>query len=306
MKILICGGEGQLARAFAAHLLRAYPSGEVRAPSHDELDVSSAEQVQSILHAFRPDIVINTAAYHKVDECESHIARAFEVNAWGGYVVAKASKDIGARSMYISTGYVFDGKKSDPYEESDAPNPLNVYGHSKALGEKLIFSADSSALIVRTNGLFGEYVNKKTKGGVGNFVDFVAGEAKAGRDLFMVSDQRLTPTYTGDLVEACITFLMEPATHADTDGGIIHLTNSGETTWFDVARKIYAIKGSSGRVLPVTTAERAARLAAESKPALAARPANALLENRRWGAFGNAALPHWEDALERYLALRHS
>lgn len=291
MKILICGGEGQLARAFTAYFSRTCPSAVVYAPWHNELDVCSEEQVRRACHTFHPNLVINTAAYHKVDECETNSVRTFGVNAWGGYVIAKASKEIGARSMYISTGYVFDGAKSKPYEESDTPNPLNVYGHSKALAEKLILSIDPSAWIVRTNGLFGEYANKKTKGGAGNFVDFVAREARTGNNLSMVADQRLTPTYTGDLVAACVKLLLE-----HHDGGIIHLTNSGETTWFEVAKKIYALLNASGNVTPITTAERAAS---------ALRPANALLANHRWHSLGNAALPHWEDALTRYLALRN-
>lgn len=292
MKILICGGEGQLARAFAAHLLRAYPLVEMCAPSHEELDVSSAGQVNNALRTFRPDIVINTAAYHKVDECESNSTRAFEVNAWGGYAVAKASKEIGARSLYISTGYVFDGEKSDPYEESDTPHPLNVYGHSKALAEKLILSVDPSALIVRTNGLFGEYANSRTKGGAGNFVDFVAREAREGNNIAMVNDQRVAPTHTNDLAKACAKLLIEYP-----HGGIFHLTNDGDTTWFGIASFIYNLLDSRGALTPLTTAERNAS---------AVRPRNALLANNRWRVLGNAALPHWEDAVALYLKNNHA
>ncbi|KKU51865.1 MAG: dTDP-4-dehydrorhamnose reductase [Parcubacteria group bacterium GW2011_GWA2_47_10b] len=285
MKIFICGGAGQLASEFADFFKTHHPEDAVRAPTYEELDVTKSKEVQAEIADFRPDLVINTAAYHKVDECETQIERTFLVNAFGGFVVANAAREAGAKSMYISTGFVFDGSKSVPYEESDSPNPLSIYAHSKALAEKLILACDPAAWIVRTNGLFGRFSGKHTKGGAGNFIDFVLTKAQSGEDLDMVADQRITPTFTADLVPACVALALEQA-----PGGIYHLTNSGETSWFEVAKKIYEIAGAEGTVRPITS---------EQRNAPARRPKNALLTNIK-----RPVLPRWEDALTRYLAGR--
>lgn len=287
MKIIILGGEGQLAREFAAYFAHNHLAFSVFTLSEQECDVTNAENIGEVFRRIKPDYVINTAAHHKVDECEDQAARTMETNAFGGYLVARLSREIGARSMYFSTGYVFDGGKEVPYEESDMPNPLNVYGRSKAMAEKMIREVDPSAWVIRTNGLFGRYSSAKTKGGAGNFVDFVARSAKSRKKLDMVSDQLITPTYTADLVKACIHLILE-----NEKGGVIHLTNSGETSWFKVAEAIYSILGEKGKVNPITTGERASR---------AMRPLNALLANSRWQRSGKHPLPHWEDAVRRHL-----
>ena len=289
MNIIILGGEGQLAREFAAYFSAHHPEFSVSSLSERECDVTNAENVKEVLHRMRPNYVINTAAYHKVDECEDQTARTMETNAFGGYLVARVSRDVGARSMYFSTGYIFDGKKEAPYEEHDNPNPLNAYGRSKAVAERLIQEVDPRSWIIRTNGLFGRYSGAATKGGAGNFVDFVASSAKSQKKLDMVSDQLITPTSTADLVKACAELILE-----NGKGGIMHLTNSGETSWFTVADTIYSFLGSKGKVNPITTKERASR---------AERPRNALLANTRWQRSGKTPLPHWEDAIKRYLSV---
>ena len=290
MVIVICGGEGQLAREFAAYFKNYHSAVKVTSLSHGDLDITQEKSVLEVFKQLRPHVVINTVAYHKVDECERNVARSFNVNAFGGYLVAKMSRDIGARSMYFSTNYVFDGAKATPYEETDIPNPLNIYGHSKALAERLIHVCDPQAWIVRTNGLFGRYCGPKTKGVSGNFVDFVLGNAKENADLEMVSDQNITPTFTADLVKACVQLILE-----NEKGGIFHITNSGETTWFEIAEKIYALVGSHGRVKPITTEERNA-------PAM--RPKNAVLANNRLKALGFSTLPDWKVALRKHLELK--
>src|SRR3989344_3670830 len=127
MKILITGGAGQLAQEFQEYIKINFPDFVVLAPSHKDLDVTSSTQAEKIVNDFRPDLIINTAAYHKVDECETNIERTFAVNALGAYIVAKNARDIGAKSIYISTGFVFDGEKETPYEESDETRPINIY-----------------------------------------------------------------------------------------------------------------------------------------------------------------------------------
>jgi len=289
-KILICGGEGQLAREFVEYFKENNPDFDVSSFSHSELDVTSEENVAAIFSKIKPEIVINTAAYHKVDECESNIWQTFLTNSYGGYLVAKTARDIGARSMFFSTGYIFDGEKDEAYIESDEPSAISIYGHSKALAEKLILTCDPQAFVIRTNGVFGMQ-SSKTKGGRGNFIDFVYGRATAGENVDMVSDQQLTPTATEDLVMACTTLFLEKE-----GGGIWHITNSGYADWFKVAQKVYDIANSKGKVNPISSEERAVA---------AKRPKNSLLENARWKESGREPLPHWEKAVEKYISIKY-
>lgn len=288
MKVLICGGDGQLAREFSAFLKHTYPDAEVRAPSHTELDVTMPHDIQAHIKTFAPTIVINTAAYHKVDECESNIQRTFEVNTHGACAVASVARNNNIRSLFISTGFVFDGLKNTSYSESDKTNPINIYGHSKALAEKIIRFIDPDALIIRTNGLYGIYSDAKTKGGSGNFVDFVVRNALAGKNLEIVSDQRLTPTYTSDFVEAAWKLLDNKVA-----GGVYHISNSGLTTWYNVASTIYKFLNAKGTVHPISS---------EQRHTDAKRPKNALLVSEKI----KETLPHWENALKRYLREKYS
>lgn len=288
MKILLCGSGGQLAREFGAFLKIAHPDIEISAPKKEELDVTRADDMRKAMKITSPDIIINTAAYHKVDECESNIQRTFDVNAYGASVVSTVAHEYNIRSVYISTGFVFDGVKNEPYVESDEPNPINVYGHSKALAEKLIRLIDPSAYIIRTNGLYGVYSGVNTKGGAGNFVDLVVRNAQSGNDMEMVSDQRLTPTYTRDFVEVAVRLLL-----SNREGGLYHISNGGLTSWYEVASTLYALLHAKGTVRPISSQERNAP---------AKRPKNALLASEKI----KEPLPDWQDALKRYLVEKHS
>lgn len=288
MKILLCGSGGQLAREFSAYLKEAHLDIEVSTPNEEELDVTRLDDVRGVIKAISPDIVINTAAYHKVDECESNIQRTFDVNAYGASVVSAVACEHNARSVYISTGFVFDGTKKEPYVESDKPNPVNVYGHSKALAEKLIRLVDPSAYIIRTNGLYGVYSGVNTKGGAGNFVDLVVRNAQSGNDMEMVSDQLLTPTYTRDFVEAAVRLLL-----SNREGGLYHISNSGLTSWYEVASTLYSLLHAKGAVRPISS---------KVRNALAKRPKNALLVSEKV----KEPLPNWQDALKRYMQEKYS
>lgn len=288
MKILLCGGGGQLAREFGAFLKTVRPDIEVSAPKKEELDITSADDLRRAVQVVSPDIVINTAAYHKVDECESNVRRTFDVNAYGASVVSMIAHEYNIRSVHISTGFVFDGIKNEPYVESDEPNPINMYGHSKALAEKLIRLIDPSAYIIRTNGLYGVYSGANTKGGAGNFVDLVVRNAQSGNDMEMVCDQRLTPTYTRDFVGAAVGLFL-----SNREGGIYHISNSGLTSWYEVASTLYSLLHAKGTVRPILSEERNAP---------AKRPKNALLTSEKI----KETLPDWRDALKRYLVEKYS
>jgi len=288
MKILLCGSDGQLAREFSAFLKEIHSDIEVSAPREEKLDVTRADDVRRAIKAASPDIIINTAAYHKVDECESNIQRTFDINAYGASVVSTVAREYNTRSVYISTGFVFDGAKNGPYVESDEPNPINVYGHSKALAEKLIRLVDPSAYIIRTNGLYGVYSGVNTKGRAGNFIDLVVRNAQSGNDMEMVSDQHLTPTYTRDFVEATVKLLL-----SNKEGGLYHISNSGLTSWYEVASTLYLLLRAKGTVHPISSEERNAP---------AKRPKNALLVSEKV----KESLPDWQDALKRYIQEKYS
>lgn len=283
--IVICGGGGQLASAFVDYFKKNQPLVQIISLREDELDVAR-DTVQKELQKHCPTIVINTAASHNLDECQDNPTRAYEVNSWGGYAVAKAAQEIGAKYLFISSGYVFDGAKKTPYSETDTPNPRSIYAHSKLLAERLIRVHDPTALIVRTNALFGIH-GERTKG-AGNFIDFVSKSAKEDKTLRMVSDQHITPTSCSDLASACV------ALFSVGENGIYHVTNSGETTWFDVAVYVYQLLGSRGVVLPISTTERKAR---------SERPLYNILSTKKFEKT-HKALPHWQDAVAEYARIK--
>src|SRR3954470_2519622 len=194
MRILLIGSEGQLARDLAIGL-----SGhELVLRSHRELEIRDDVAVQQIVSEVAPDCIINTAAYHRVDECEDRPELAFAVNAAGVYNLARAAQERRAKLVHFSTDFVFDGKKRAPYTEADRPNPLSVYGMSKLAGERLIERYCEKHYVIRTCGLYGAG-GSVSKGG--NFVRRILRAAQRGNALRVVADQIVTPTCTADLAE---------------------------------------------------------------------------------------------------------
>ncbi|MBI4964715.1 MAG: dTDP-4-dehydrorhamnose reductase [Desulfomonile tiedjei] len=249
----------------------------------DELDIRRAESTVEVLSKLNPGVIINVAAVTDVDGCESDPAAAFSVNAHGAANLAEAARVCGAFMIHLSTDYVFDGTKRSPYFESDPLNPLGVYGESKAQGETAVSSLlPENHCIVRTQWLFG--LNGK------NFVEAIL-SAAAHRDVLkVVDDQRGSPTFSEDLAAALIKLSGRGAK------GIVHVTNSGETTWYDFARQIVEQAGITNvRVEPITTEEL-------GRPA--PRPAYSVLDNSRFVELTGAALRSWEEALAEYLRKR--
>jgi dTDP-4-dehydrorhamnose reductase len=241
------------------------------------MDIRIADSVMDAFAKYHPGLVINVAAYTDVDGCESRTEEAFSINAQGPKNLAKASLDAGSFLVHMSTDYVFDGNKGAPYVEEDPINPLGVYGRSKAEGERFVRELlPDRHCIVRTQWLFGLHGK--------NFVEAILTQAQQKDVLRVVCDQRGSPTYAPDLaIELCDLRAR----------GTLHVTNSGEATWHEFARKILEVAGlGSVRVEPMTTEEL-------RRPA--PRPAYSVMDNSRFIGLTGSGLRSWEEALEAYL-----
>lgn len=277
MKILITGAGGQLGHDLVT---ACEASGdEVTAASHARLDLADRESVLTAVRAARPQAIVNAGAWTAVDACESDPDRAWQVNALGARHVAEAARQVDAYVCQISTDYVFDGTKPEPYVEWDQPNPQSVYGRSKWGGEQEVSRvAGGLGSIVRTSWVCGEHGH--------NMVKTVL--RLAGRDdLAFVDDQRGCPTFTPDLAGAV------RALAVDRRPGVFHVTNQGAVSWYQLVRDTLEIAGHSpDKVRPLATAEL-------DPPRPAPRPANSVLDNAALRLSGLPLLPHYRESLER-------
>jgi dTDP-4-dehydrorhamnose reductase len=236
-----------------------------------------------VLSGIKADVVINTAAFNRVDDCEDDPAHAFSVNSFGPRNLAQACAEWDCALMHISTDYVFGGEKSKPYTEDDSPNPLSVYGASKLAGEYFVRNICRKHFVVRTCGLYG---SAGSRGKSGNFVETMIRLAREGKPVRVVDDQILTPTSTQDLSEKLKELVQTQAY------GLYHITNHGQCSWYEFAAEIFgllALKPDFGRT---TTKEFGAK---------ARRPPYSVLASTKLESLGLTELPRWEDALERYL-----
>jgi dTDP-4-dehydrorhamnose reductase len=248
---------------------------EVLGLGHQQLDVCDRDATMAAITTFAPDAIIHAAAWTDVDGCEGDPERAFRANALATRNVVEAARIAGARVTYISTDYVFDGTKADPYHEWDATGPLSVYGRSKLAGEREL---DPSSLVIRTSWLFGA--------GGGSFVKTVLRLAREERPLRFVEDQRGHPTNAADLAPAVVRLT------AARWSGVVHVTNQGPATWFELARDVLTAGGfDAARAEPITTSEL-------EPPRPAPRPASSVLDNAVLRLRGEVLLPHYRDTLE--------
>lgn len=265
-----------LARAIAEVLS---PRHQITAFSHAEADIADQSAMRKTLEIAQPDAVVNAAAFTDVDACQTQREWAFRANAEGPRNLAILCKELDIPLMHISTDYVFDGQKSEPYVEEDTPRPLSVYGESKLEGEREVQRHLDRSWIVRVCGVFGPHRN--------NFVSFVAASGKKGQALKIVQDQRLAPTYTCDAA-AGIGQILRRGPY-----GLYHLTNQGFTSRLEFTRGILEQAGAGNvAVIPISSEE-------TKRPA--PRPRNSQLENARLKREGLDLLPAWEDAVRRYL-----
>jgi dTDP-4-dehydrorhamnose reductase len=279
-RILITGGEGMLAGAFKDVL--AMRGQSCTAPGHAPLDVTDASQIQTLFKEVQPTLVLNCAAYTKVDLCEQHPQQAEQVNGRAVGLLAQACSQTGAWLVHFSTDYVFDGSKRQPWRVEDPTEPINAYGRSKLLGETLLRqSALRRWMLVRTAWLYGPHGP--------NFVQTILRAARSGRPLEVVADQVGSPTYTLDLAEATLSLL-----HADA-AGLYHLTNAGQASWFEFAQAILRTQGLSVPVSPLSSDQWRGR-----QPQSAVRPAWSVLDCSAAERVLGRPMRPWIDALSAY------
>ncbi len=278
MRALVFGATGLLGKS----LMAAWKDDQVIGLGSKDADIRNPSRVRETVERAHPDWIILAAAYTDVDGCESNRELAFAVNCRGAANVATAAKEYGAKLLFLSTDYVFDGTKRVPYETDDIRAPRSVYGASKAEAEVQILGIVPSACIVRTSWVFG--VGGKC------FPDTILKLASTRSELDVVDDQRGGPTYTVDLGRAIIQLCRKNAQ------GIVHVTNQGDCTWFDFARQIVAEVGLSTKVNP-TSSDKFVRPAE--------RPKYSVLSSRSLDQY-QVTMPSWQDALQRYLAERNS
>jgi len=283
MKVLLIGANGQL----GSDLFKVFhAAGDTVVPAtHAQVDVCSESQVAKIMAEAKPDVVVSTAAFHKVEECEQKPAQAFQVNGTGAMNLALACQRSGAVLTNFSTDYVFDGWKNGAYEETDLPSPLNVYGVSKVVGEYLVAAYAERRFVIRTCGLYGV---AGSRGRGGNFVETMLKKAMAGESIRVVDDQILTPTYTADLAEATRKLILTGKY------GLYHVSSEGQCSWYEFTRYIFERAGLDVKLSPVNSAEFASPVK---------RPANSVLSKAKLRALG-VSIPSWKDALPRYLEER--
>jgi len=273
VRITVAGSEGMLARDVIEAAERR--GHEVDAPNRAEMDITDPTAIDEALEDFRPDAVINCAAWSDVDGAEDDERGAMRVNDTGAALLAAGAARIGASVLYPSSDYVFDGTKRTPYLEEDMPNPISAYGRSKLGGEVSVAAANPKHFIVRSSWLFG--VAGK------NFVETMLRLGSQQDEILVVSDQRGCPTSTADLGDGMIQLV-------ETDHfGIHHMRGGGECTWFDFAVEIFDQAEMDTRVMSATT---------EMMARKAARPAYSVLGHGRDDAI---ELPDWKRSLRRYL-----
>lgn len=282
-RVTVIGARGQLGSDLVAVLMEQ-GDYDVIPLTRDEIDCTAWESVRRSLEPLRADVVVNCAAFVRVDECEERPEEAFRVNAVGALYVARWCAEGGADCVHVSTDYVFDGTKGSAYTEDDVPRPLNVYGASKLSGEFLVRSSAQRWLIVRTASLFGQR-GSRAKGG--NFVDMVLRRARAGEPLRIINDIRMSPTYTLDAARVLERLMRAGAT------GLVHVTNASSCTWFQLAQTVLRLVGLEAPIESVTAAEFGAK---------ALRPRDSSLTSVRLGVTDGEELRPWEDAVRAYVA----
>jgi len=278
MRVTVFGATGLLGKP----LVRQWTDDDVSGLSSRDADIRDPKQISNVLEKTRPDWIVLAAAYTDVDGCEGNPEHAFDVNCHGAINVAHAAKQFASRLLFLSTDYVFDGANNRPYETNDPRAPLNVYGRSKAEAEVQISQVLPECCILRTSWLFGK--DGKC------FPETILKLAASQPAIDVVDDQRGSPTYTVDLARTIIQLCRSDAK------GIVHATNRGDCSWFEFAREIVADTRLNTRVRPSTS---------EHFVRPARRPTYSVLSGKSLEKQG-IEMPHWQDALRRYLLERNS
>jgi dTDP-4-dehydrorhamnose reductase len=282
MRIAVIGSNGQI----GSEVVRAAQAAGIATIElrHADCEVTDSASIERALSTLRAgDAVVNTAAFHRTDECEEAADRALSVNALGAYRVGAAARARGASCIYLSSDFVFDGSQTVPYVESDTPRPINVYGASKATGEMLLRAADPDHYVVRVSAVFGP-AGSSGKGG--NFVESMVARARAGTAPEVVDDIVMAPTSAADASALLVQLLQKRAPF-----GIYHLANAGQCSWCEFSDAIFELIGAQVRARPVK---------ASSLNGKARRPLYSVLASERLAGLGLYARD-WRDGLRAYL-----
>jgi len=273
MKVLVTGAKGMLGQdlctVFEDNGFYVIPAGR------EDLDITDYNGAKTVIQKLMPQIIINLAAYTNVDKAEDEYDKALLINETGAKNIAKISKEIGAVIVYVSTDYVFDGTKNSPYTPEDTPNPINKYGLSKLKGEEAVKANADKYYVVRTSWLYG--LNGK------NFVETMINLASKQDNLKVVDDQKGRPTYTVDLAAGILKIIGKPF-------GTYHISNDGETTWYNFAKEIFKLKKININLAPCTTEEFKRK---------AKRPKYSVLQN-------SVPMRNWAEALCDYIKYKES
>lgn len=279
MKILLLGSTGQVGHELRNSLQGL---GDIVAPDRAALDLADLSQVRDAVHAIRPQLIVNAAAYTAVERAETDVDMAFRINAEAPAALAEAARGIGAAMVHFSTDYVFDGTKRIPYVEEDMPAPLNVYGRSKLEGEQAVASTGIDHLILRTSWVYGMRGN--------NFLLTMLRLARERGAVRVVDDQFGTPTWSRTIA-LCTLRMLEQAQAGDgwwhANSGLYHLSCTGQTSWHGFAQAIMETAGVKCDVEPISTSD---------YPGRVQRPRNSALDCEKF-ASRFLAPPNWREAL---------
>ena len=279
MRVLVTGSAGMLAKDLIPCLIQA---GHLPiAPPESDLDITSLRAIKTAAEAAHPEVIINCAAYTKVDQAEREERLATAINGLAVQNLCLVCQERGIPLVHFSTDYVFDGRKETPYAIYDQSNPINAYGRSKLLGEQYVLWLLTRFYLVRTSWLFGLHGN--------NFIETMLGLAKTRRQVSVVNDQKGCPTWTQHLSEAVVS-LIESGRY-----GVYHATNSEPTTWFEYAKEIFRVADTGTEVLPIAT---------EQYPTPAKRPKNSVLDPFPLPEVVGRQMPTWQAAVHQYLKER--
>lgn len=276
MKVLVTGANGQLGYDIVKELQKQ--NIECYGATRQDFDIVDFESTEKFIVHYMPNVIIHCAAYTAVDKAEDEQGLCYLVNAYATENIAEICKKINAKMLYISTDYVFDGTKEGFYEVDDEPNPMNVYGKTKLLGEQAVQRILDKYFIVRISWVFGEHGN--------NFVKTMLRLGKERKEINVVDDQYGSPTYTADLAPLLVDMIQTEKY------GVYHATNEGVCTWAELAEEIFTIVGMDVKVNHITTAE---------YPTRAKRPMNSRLSKKSLSINGFRVLTNWKSAVKKYI-----
>lgn len=280
MKLAVIGANGQLGSDLQKVLSAEH---DVIGLNHADIEITDIDSVKKALSTIRPDIILNTAAFHVVPDAEKFPEKAFHINGTGTLTLAKVCQELGIRFVHYSTDYVFDGQKQKPYTEADCPNPLNVYANTKLSGEHFALNYSDKSYVIRVSGIYGK-VPCRAKGG--NFITTMVKLAKEKPEVRVVNDEILTPTPT-------LYIAKNTASLIKTDAfGLYHMSCAGEVSWYEFAKTIW-------ETLELETPLYAASV--KDFPLVVKRPFYSVLENTKLNKLGIDQMPHWKDALKEFL-----